>query len=470
MGTTCCRPDVEPTSVRVSQTTGNNLQRMLEKRSPVCTPKMAAGKRYGPRSSCQYSQMKRNASNDPEDDYGVLPRKGKRPKPEIKAVSDSDSDTDEKNDPDSSEDDKKQEKKKKKKVNKEKKKKKVNKEKKKKKKTKKKKSMTDLFAAQSPFVDDPPELYADSCDYPVQQPIRFNVEKLYTDVYVERTNDVYAAIKRTGCLNNDTASVVAAYDGRLVIYTALYHSWMVRGRPLNHLYAMYNVPTIKERGSLRVPKFYDRSCGSTSGPDVACATLRGVSANLRFNGFDRFFSDPDYNLIPIETPIFQAVYTFDRDPAVGEVISFTGGEMYLDPVAAVQSYRYNGEKLPCAAKQRNHLLDPADLRSVHKPLDKSASVDVPTPFDTLVVHLHDTPVAARALKNHLHDWQDEPYYPHRKNVSHISIIRDNPDPVRSTVLSSRIFASEFGLGNHMSPYGTGEEVDYIRLIIVKSVF
>jgi hypothetical protein len=470
MGTTCCRPDVEPTSVRVTHTTGKTKQRVFGKGSPVYTQvdtgylNRQRGKSYGRRSSCQYSQMKRRASDDPEDDDGGRPRNEKRPKPDIEVASDSDSGTDEKNDPDSSEDDKKQEKKKKKK--------KTKKKKTKKKKTKKKKSMADLLAAQSPFLDDPPELYADNCDYyrnPVQQPVRFNVEKLYTDVYVERTNDVYAAIKLTGRFNNDTASVIAAYDGRLVIYNALFHPWMVLGRHFCMRYAMYNVPIIKERGSRRVPKFYEN--GRNDCHNVACATLRGVSANSHFNGFNLFFDQgaAHCNLIPVETPIFQAVYTFDRDPVVGEVISFTGGEMYLDPVAAVQSYTSNGEKLPHAAEQRNRRLRPADLRSVHKPLDKSASADVPTPFDTLVVHLHDSPVAARALKNHLYDWQDEPYYPYRQNISRISIIRDNPDPVQSTVLSSRIFASR-GLSSEMCPYGTSNAFDYIRLIIVKSVF
>jgi hypothetical protein len=43
------------------------------------------------------------------------------------------------------------------------------------------------------------------------------------------------------------------------------------------------------------------------------------------------------NLIPFVVPLLQAAYTCGKDPAVGEVIEFSGA-MYRDPVAALLSF------------------------------------------------------------------------------------------------------------------------------------
>jgi hypothetical protein len=297
-----------------------------------------------------------------------------------------------------------------------------------------------------------------------------HVQCLYPEVYAQRTNDLCANLVEYG-FTLEIASLIAAYDGRLIIYNALYHPWMSYSNMRRSLFPLYNVPTTADCRNRDYPMLWgprgERSL------NMACATLRGASAHSSFTGFASLFTrgDGHHKVIPTGAPIFQAAYTFDRDPEVGEVIVFSG-QTYLDPVAAVQSFLYkpnSSDKDPACLSRVHDYHSPSrpeQLLCIHDPQHGEGFLR--TPFDTLVVHLHKAPVAAEFLRNNY--MNDTAYYSsYSKDISHIRIVRDHRVPMQSTVVSTQIFNSEW-MAMDTHPYKTFSSFDYIRVIVVQSVY
>jgi hypothetical protein len=291
-----------------------------------------------------------------------------------------------------------------------------------------------------------------------------NVECLYMDVYVQRSNDISSSLESTG-LGHDPISIVTGYEDRLVIYYPLYHEWMLYRKRNYNEFPMYNVPVCTHDGGDQPYRFLGKIHVSLN---IACATLRGRSARSSYTGFDRFFDTGDRHCdkIPIDAPIFQAARHFDYDPLVGAEITFEGS-LYLDPVAAVQSILDDRRTSQARAPYRTNHLQPALLCSMNKPRYEQSNPAVPTLFDTLIVHLHDGSVSAYPVRNRYSPCET-PYCPFSPGISRIRIKRDDALPVKSTVVSSRIFCSEL-MGTDISP-NSESSFDYIRLVVVNTQF